>query len=71
MTHTTHLKKEIDMRFRTSPSPAVEHSKTRSSEDLRHEYELLNRVRDKGVVDVGLVADQNDIARELESRGEL
>lgn len=57
--------------FRKSPSPAVEDSKNRSSDDLRREYELINRERAGGGTSVGSVADQNDIARELERRGEL
>ncbi|MET7924754.1 hypothetical protein ABZT43_12310 [Streptomyces sp. NPDC005349] len=59
------------MRFRTSPSPAADHAKTRTSGDLRNEYRLLNRSRDLGDTSVGTLADQNDIARELERRGEL
>jgi hypothetical protein len=59
------------MRFRTSPSPAVEHAKTRTSDDLRNEYRLINRERALGATDVRGIADQNDIVRELERRGEV
>ncbi|MDC7338930.1 hypothetical protein [Streptomyces lydicus] len=59
------------MRIRKSPSPAVEDSKTRSTEDLRNEYGLINRERAGGANSLGAIADQNDIARELERRGEL
>ncbi|MEV4871623.1 hypothetical protein [Streptomyces syringium] len=59
------------MRIRKSPSPAVEPSKSRSTADLRREYELIDRERTGGSNSVGAVADQNDIARELERRGEL
>jgi hypothetical protein len=59
------------MRFRTSPSPAADHAKNRTSEDLRNEYQLINRERAGGGTSVGPIADQNDIARELERRGEL
>jgi hypothetical protein len=59
------------MRFRTSPSPAAEHAKTRTSDDLRNEYRLISRERDLGANSVGAIADQNDIARELERRGEI
>ncbi|WP_154073973.1 hypothetical protein [Streptomyces sp. TM32] len=57
--------------FRKNPSPAVEDSKSRSSDDLRREYELINRERAGGGTSPGAIADQNDIARELERRGEL
>ncbi|MFJ3758903.1 hypothetical protein [Streptomyces sp. NPDC090080] len=57
--------------FRKSPSPAVEHNKTRSTEDLRNEYALINRERASGANSLGALADQNDLARELERRGEL
>jgi hypothetical protein len=59
------------MRFRTSPSPAAEHAKTRTSEDLQNEYRLIDRERAGGGTSVGPIADQNDIARELERRGEI
>ncbi|MFJ1927961.1 MULTISPECIES: hypothetical protein [unclassified Streptomyces] len=59
------------MRFRTSPSPAVAQSAHRTSDDLRNEYQLINRERAGGGDPIGTVADQNDIARELERRGEL
>ena len=59
------------MRFRTSPSPAVAETTNRTSDDLRNEYQLINRERDLGGNSVGAIADQNDIARELERRGEL
>ncbi|MFD0117658.1 hypothetical protein ACFVZL_19860 [Streptomyces sp. NPDC058320] len=58
------------MRFRTSPSPAAANNKDRTSDDLQNEYRLLNRSRDLGDTSVGTIADQNDIARELERRGE-
>ncbi|MFB6595336.1 MULTISPECIES: hypothetical protein [Actinomycetes] len=58
------------MRIRKSPSSAsIEHSRTQSTEDLRYEYELIKRTRTP--MDVDAIADQNDIARELERRGEL
>ncbi|MFD0061746.1 hypothetical protein [Streptomyces sp. NPDC056690] len=59
------------MRFRTSPSPAAANNKDRTSDDLRSEYRLINRERKGGGTSVGALADQNDIARELERRGEL
>lgn len=59
------------MRFRTSPSPAIADMKNRTSDDLRNEYRLVARSRDLGENSAGAVADQNDIARELERRGEL
>jgi len=59
------------MRFRTSPSPAVAETGNRTSDDLRNEYRLIARGRDLGENPVGAIADQNDIARELERRGEL
>ncbi|MFI2757413.1 hypothetical protein ACH5A3_00840 [Streptomyces echinatus] len=59
------------MRFRTSPSPAASAMKNRTSEDLRNEYRLISRERNGGHNTAGAIADQNDIARELESRGEL
>lgn len=59
------------MRFRTSPSPAAANNKDRTSDDLRNEYGLLNRERQGGHNTVEGIADQNDIARELERRGEL
>lgn len=59
------------MRFRTSPSPAADEAKNRSSDNLRDEYRLISRGRDLGENSVGAIADQNDIARELERRGEL
>ncbi|MGY4930336.1 hypothetical protein ACWD7T_04300 [Streptomyces sp. 900116325] len=58
------------MRFRTSPSPAAEQAKTRTTEDLKNEYRLINRERAGGGTSIGAIADQNDIARELERRGE-
>ncbi|MEU2584491.1 hypothetical protein ABZ612_16345 [Streptomyces avermitilis] len=58
------------MRFRTSPSPAAAETKNRTSDDLRNEYRLISRERDLGGTSVGAIADQNDIARELERRGE-
>lgn len=57
------------MRFRTSPSPAAAEMTGRTSDDLRNEYRLINRER-AGETTTGAVADQNDIARELERRGE-
>ncbi|MFG2861237.1 hypothetical protein [Streptomyces sioyaensis] len=57
--------------FRKSPSPAAEYNQTRSTDDLRNEYELINRERAGGGTSPNPVADQNDIARELERRGEL
>jgi hypothetical protein len=59
------------MRFRTSPSPAAAETKNRTSDDLRNEYRLIDRSRALGDKSVGAIADQNDIARELERRGEL
>jgi hypothetical protein len=59
------------MRFRASPSPAAAETKNRTSDDLRNEYRLINQERDLGANSVGAIADQNDIARELERRGEL
>ena len=59
------------MRFRTSPSPAAAETTNRTSGDLRNEYQLIGRGRDLGENPVGAIADQNDIARELERRGEL
>jgi hypothetical protein len=59
------------MRFRTSPSPAVAETKSRTSDDLRNEYRLITRERSGGHNSLGAIADQNDIARELERRGEL
>lgn len=59
------------MRFRTSPSPASTDMKNRTSGDLQNEYRLISRSRDLGENPVGAIADQNDIARELERRGEL
>lgn len=59
------------MRFRTSPSPAATETKNRTSDDLRNEYSLISRERQGGHNTVGSIADQNDIARELERRGEL
>lgn len=59
------------MRFRTSPSPAAAETKNRTSGDLRNEYKLIGRGRGLGENPVGAIADQNDIARELERRGEL
>ncbi|WLQ51300.1 hypothetical protein P8A21_29150 [Streptomyces poriferorum] len=57
------------MRFRTSPSPAAAKNADRTSDDLRNEYQLINRERAHGGDPIGTVADQNDIARELERRG--
>ncbi|MEU5546788.1 hypothetical protein SAMN06272775_4644 [Streptomyces sp. 2323.1] len=57
--------------FRKSPSPASEDNQNRSSDDLRREYALINRERAGGGTSPNPVADQNDIARELERRGEL
>lgn len=57
--------------FRKTPSPAAENNKTRSTDDLRNEYALINRERAGGGTSPGAIADQNDIARELERRGEL
>ncbi|MFG2826358.1 hypothetical protein ACGFWI_02575 [Streptomyces sp. NPDC048434] len=57
--------------FRKTPSTASEHNQNRSTDDLRREYELIDRERAGGGTSVGPVADQNDIARELERRGEL
>ncbi|WP_420032266.1 hypothetical protein ACN2WE_05230 [Streptomyces sp. cg28] len=59
------------MRFRNSPSPAAAKNESRTSGDLRREYELISRERNLGGTSMGAVADQNDIARELERRGEL
>lgn len=59
------------MRFRTSPSPAAAETKNRTSDDLRNEYKLISRERAGGANSVGAIADQNDIARELERRGEI
>jgi hypothetical protein len=59
------------MRFRTSPSPAAAEMKNRTSDDLQREYDLIGRARDLGENSIGAIADQNDIARELERRGEL
>ena len=59
------------MRFRTSPSSAAAETKNRTSGDLRNEYKLIGRGRDLGENSAGAIADQNDIARELERRGEL
>lgn len=59
------------MRFRTSPSPAADMNESRTSDDLRNEYGLISRSRAGGANSVGAIADQNDIARELENRGEL
>ncbi|MEV4784035.1 hypothetical protein AB0K53_01025 [Streptomyces tuirus] len=59
------------MRFRTSPSPAAAKMQNRTSDDLRNEYRLISRERDMGANSVGAIADQNDIARELERRGEF
>ncbi|MGW3273960.1 hypothetical protein ACWDFH_21175 [Streptomyces kronopolitis] len=58
------------MKFRKNSS-AIEHDKTRSTEDLRREYELINRERAGGATDLASIVAQNDIARELERRGEL
>ncbi|MEV8126483.1 hypothetical protein AB0P07_20700 [Streptomyces sp. NPDC085944] len=58
------------MRFRTSPSLAVAAMKNRSTDDLRNEYQLINRERAGGANSLGAIADQNDIARELERRGQ-
>ncbi|MFE4873071.1 hypothetical protein [Streptomyces sp. NPDC056682] len=58
------------MLFRKSPSPAVAANENRTSDDLRNEYRLINRSRSLGDKSVGAIADQNDIARELERRGE-
>ncbi|MYQ42109.1 hypothetical protein B046DRAFT_02309 [Streptomyces sp. LamerLS-316] len=57
------------MRIRKSPSPAVAEMKSISSDDLRHEYELINRERSAGT-NIGALSTQNDIVRELERRGE-
>ncbi|WP_328696251.1 hypothetical protein [Streptomyces sp. NBC_00342] len=57
------------MRFRTSPSPAAADAANRTSDDLRNEYRLIDRERAGGGDPIGTVADQNDIARELERRG--
>ncbi|MGZ0232948.1 hypothetical protein [Streptomyces sp. CPS1] len=43
----------------------------RTSDDLRNEYGLISRERSSGHNATGAIADQNDIARELERRGEL
>ena len=59
------------MRFRTSPSSAAAETKNRTSDDLRNEYKLIGRGRDLGENPAGAIADQNDIARDLERRGEL
>jgi hypothetical protein len=59
------------MRFRTSPSPAAAETKNRTSDDLRNEYRLINRERALGGTSIGAIADQNDIVRELERRGEI
>ncbi|MFJ6464337.1 hypothetical protein ACIQM0_25460 [Streptomyces sp. NPDC091387] len=59
------------MRFRPSPSPAASEMTGRTSDDLRNEYGLINRERAGGGDPIGTVSDQNDIARELERRGEL
>ncbi|MET7918288.1 hypothetical protein ABZU45_20730 [Streptomyces avermitilis] len=45
--------------------------KDRSSDSLRCEYELIARERNGGHNVLGAIADQNDIARELERRGDL
>lgn len=58
------------MRFRTSPSSAVAAMKNRSSDDLQNEYRLIDRERAGGANSLGAIADQNDIARELERRGQ-
>ncbi|MFD9767570.1 MULTISPECIES: hypothetical protein [Streptomyces] len=58
------------MRIRKSPSPAVAEMKSRTSDSLRNEYRLINRERSAGT-NIGALSDQNDIARELERRGEL
>ncbi|MFJ1898490.1 hypothetical protein [Streptomyces sp. NPDC088115] len=59
------------MRFRTGPSPAAADAANRTSDDLRNEYRLISRSRDLGADSTDSAADQNDIARELERRGEL
>ncbi|MEU5618064.1 hypothetical protein ABZ774_14145 [Streptomyces sp. NPDC047802] len=57
------------MRIRRSSSPAAAEMTNRTSDDLRNEYRLINRERSAGT-NIGALSDQNDIARELERRGE-
>ncbi|SEC16900.1 hypothetical protein SAMN05428945_2215 [Streptomyces sp. 2224.1] len=52
-------------------SSAIENNTTRSTDDLRREYKLIDRERAGGATDPAGRAAQNDIARELEQRGEL
>ncbi|MFG2948181.1 hypothetical protein [Streptomyces adustus] len=56
------------MRFRAQPSPAAAEMRTRTSDDLQNEYRLISRERQGGHNSLAAIADQNDIARELESR---
>ncbi len=57
------------MRIRKSPSPAAADMKNRSSDDLQREYKLIARERAGGHNSLGAINTQNDIARELERRG--
>ncbi|MFE5033559.1 hypothetical protein [Streptomyces sp. NPDC056683] len=61
------------MRFRNSASAAASDGQTkdRTSDDLQHEYDLIARERAGGHNALSAITAQNDIARELERRGEL
>lgn len=59
------------MRIRLTPSPGASKTKDISSDDLQNEYELITRERQGGHNPLSAINAQNDIARELERRGEL